>query len=508
MSDRLYIFDTTLRDGEQVPGCQLNTVEKIEVAKTLEELGVDVIEAGFPVSSPGDFNSVVEISKAVTWPTICALTRAVENDIRVAADALQYAKHKRIHTGIGTSDYHIKYKFNSTRQEIIERAIGCVKYAKKFVEDVQFYAEDAGRTDNEYLARVIQAVVNAGATVVNIPDTTGYCLPAEFEAKINEEARRATECNHTATHLLHAALRQVLGTHVEQKGSFVSPNLLRFDFSHFQKLTPEEIRKVEHIANANVRKAIPLDEHRSMPIADARAMGAMALFGEKYGEEVRVIKYGDSVELCGGTHVPNTGNIGMIRIVSESSIAAGIRRIEAITGAATEAAIDQISDELRNISEMFHNVPDVTQAIRKAIEENAGLRKEIEEVVKERTRNLAADVLGKADTVGDIKIVSLTGVRVPEVVKNVAFMVRQMSPANTVFIAATADMAGKPLLTVALTDDVVAKGANASAIVREAAKAIKGGGGGQPGFAQAGGKDASDLSVAFASMRDAVKSHS
>ncbi len=184
MSDRLYIFDTTLRDGEQVPGCQLNTVEKIEVARTLEELGVDVIEAGFPVSSPGDFNSVVEISKAVTWPTICALTRAVENDIKVAAEALQYAKHKRIHTGIGTSDYHIRYKFNSTREEILERAVACVTFAKKFVEDVQFYAEDAGRTDNEYLARVIQAVVKAGATVVNIPDTTGYCLPGEFGDKI------------------------------------------------------------------------------------------------------------------------------------------------------------------------------------------------------------------------------------------------------------------------------------------------------------------------------------
>lgn len=184
MSDRLFIFDTTLRDGEQVPGCQLNTVEKIEVAKNLESLGVDVIEAGFPVSSPGDFNSVVEISKAVTWPTICALTRAVENDIRVAADALKYAKHKRIHTGIGTSDYHIKYKFNSNREEILERAVACVSYAKKFVEDVQFYAEDAGRTDNEYLARVIEAVIKAGATVVNIPDTTGYCLPAEFGEKI------------------------------------------------------------------------------------------------------------------------------------------------------------------------------------------------------------------------------------------------------------------------------------------------------------------------------------
>ncbi len=184
MSDRLLIFDTTLRDGEQVPGCQLNTVEKIQVAKQLEALGVDVIEAGFPVSSPGDFNSVIEISKAVTWPTICALTRSVEKDIDVAAEALKYAKRKRIHTGIGTSDYHIKYKFNSTREEIIERAVAAVKYAKRYVEDVEFYAEDAGRTENEYLARVVEAVIKAGATVVNIPDTTGYCLPSEYGAKI------------------------------------------------------------------------------------------------------------------------------------------------------------------------------------------------------------------------------------------------------------------------------------------------------------------------------------
>ena len=184
MSDRLFIFDTTLRDGEQVPGCQLNTVEKIQVAKQLEQLGVDVIEAGFPISSPGDFNSVIEISKAVTWPTICALTRAVQKDIDIAVDSLKYAKHKRIHTGIGTSDYHIKYKFNTTREEIIERAVAAVKYAKKYVEDVEFYAEDAGRTDNEYLARVVEAVIKAGATVVNIPDTTGYCLPKEYGEKI------------------------------------------------------------------------------------------------------------------------------------------------------------------------------------------------------------------------------------------------------------------------------------------------------------------------------------
>lgn len=182
--EKIFIFDTTLRDGEQVPGCQLNTVEKIQVAKALESLGVDVIEAGFPISSPGDFNSVVEISKSVTWPTICALTRGVQKDIEVAADSLQYAKNKRIHTGIGTSELHIKHKFNSTQEEILERAIAATKYAKKYVEDVEFYCEDAGRTDNQYLARVVEAVIKAGATVVNIPDTTGYCLPWQYGEKI------------------------------------------------------------------------------------------------------------------------------------------------------------------------------------------------------------------------------------------------------------------------------------------------------------------------------------
>ena len=184
MSDKIYFFDTTLRDGEQVPGCQLDTNEKVIIAKELELLGVDVIEAGFPISSPGDFNSVVAISKAVNDPIICALTRAVDKDIEVAAESLKYAKRKRIHTGIGSSDYHIKYKFNSTRDEIIERAIAAVKYAKKYVEDVEFYAEDAGRADNVFLAKMVEAVIAAGATVINIPDTTGYCLPEVYGKKI------------------------------------------------------------------------------------------------------------------------------------------------------------------------------------------------------------------------------------------------------------------------------------------------------------------------------------
>jgi 2-isopropylmalate synthase len=183
-TEKVYIFDTTLRDGEQVPGCQLNTIEKIEVAKALDSLGVDIIEAGFPISSPGDFQSVTEISKTVTRPVICALTRAVKKDIEVAAEALKYASNPRIHTGIGTSYYHINFKLNSTQEKIIERAVEAVKYAKKYVEDIEFYAEDAGRTENEYLAKVIEAVIKAGATVVNIPDTTGYTLPYEFGEKI------------------------------------------------------------------------------------------------------------------------------------------------------------------------------------------------------------------------------------------------------------------------------------------------------------------------------------
>ncbi|HVY73595.1 MAG TPA: 2-isopropylmalate synthase [Puia sp.] len=183
-TNKIFIFDTTLRDGEQVPGCKLNTKEKLELALELEDLGVDVIEAGFPVSSPGDFRSVAEISKIIKHATVCGLSRAVEKDIEVAAEALQYARRPRIHTGIGTSDFHIRSKFNATREEIIERAVKAVKKAKSFVEDVEFYAEDAGRTENDYLARVVEAVISAGATVVNIPDTTGYCLPHQYGEKI------------------------------------------------------------------------------------------------------------------------------------------------------------------------------------------------------------------------------------------------------------------------------------------------------------------------------------
>ena len=328
---------------------------------------------------------------------------------------------------------------------------------------------------------------------------------ATFTAKIDEKARKATSCNHTATHLLHHALREVLGTHVEQKGSFVSPEILRFDFSHFQKMTQEEIREVERRANAFVREAISRDEQRHVPIAEARAMGAMALFGEKYGDDVRVIRYGDSVELCGGTHVDNTGNIGMIKIVSESSIAAGIRRIEAITGEKVENAMYEVTDTLREMAGLLNNAPDVVSALRRAITENADLHKEVDEYFKERIDNIASQLLANAEEIDGIKVASLTGVRIPDLVKGVAFAIRAASPENTVFLAATVDVGGKPLLTMMITEDLVKNnGLNASQIVREAAKNIKGGGGGQPGFAQAGGKNADGISEAFMAMKAAL----
>ena len=255
-----------------------------------------------------------------------------------------------------------------------------------------------------------------------------------------------------------------------------------------------------------MREAIARDEHRNVPIAEAQQMGAMALFGEKYGDEVRVIRYGDSVELCGGTHVDNSGNIGMIKIVSESSIAAGIRRIEAITGEAVENAMDELTDTLHKVAALFNNAPDVEAAVKKAVAENADLHKQVEDYFKERVAALSRQLLEKATTTASgVKIVEMQGVRLPDVVKNVAFNVRNLSPENTVFVGATKDAAEKPLLTVMVTENLVKTGLNASQIVRTAAKKIQGGGGGQPGFAQAGGKNVDGLTEAFAEMMAAIK---
>ena len=333
-----------------------------------------------------------------------------------------------------------------------------------------------------------------------VDDMTGKAM-----AKIDENARAASSANHSATHLLHEALREVLGSHVEQKGSYVSPQSLRFDFSHFQKLSPEEIRKVEHLVNEKIRKATPLEEYRDTPIQKAREMGAMALFGEKYGEKVRVVRFDSSVELCGGTHVKNTGNIGMLRVVSESSIAAGIRRIEAVTGAGVEKVLDNLQDSLHDISNLLGNAKDIRQAVEKSLKENSSLKKQVDEFMEERVANLANEIMANAVDYNGIKVGTLKGLRLPDVVKNIAFKIKQSNPESTVFIGATLSAPGKPMLTLFVSDDLVAKGFHAGKIVKEAARNIKGGGGGQPFFAQAGGSFADGLSAAEESILSMLK---
>ena len=371
-----------------------------------------------------------------------------------------------------------------------------------------FYAEMGGQVGDS------GTLVIGGQTIKvidtkrenNLPVHITLQLPddptAPVLAAINTARRRSIECNHTATHLLHTALRHVLGTHVEQKGSFVTERILRFDFSHFKKVTNEEIRQVEHFANAMVREAIVRDERRDMPIDEARALGAMALFGEKYGDRVRVVKYDESVELCGGTHVSNTGRIGMIKIINESSIAAGVRRIEAITGSMVEDTIDQLQDTIMQIKEMLNGAPDAILALRKSIEENAALRKQAEGFLQERISSLCENLIKKANvSTQGISVMTLSGPFMPDLVKGIANALRTRGLSRHAFVAATYD-SGHPMLTVMLTDDLVDEGLNAGQMVREAAKLIQGGGGGQPRFAQAGGKNVDGLNAALDLLRN------
>ncbi len=372
-----------------------------------------------------------------------------------------------------------------------------------------FYAEMGGQVGDRGTLKLGDEVIEVTDTKRenNLPVHITSKLPSDvnatLHAMIDLEARHATECNHTATHLLHAALRHVLGTHVEQKGSYVDPVSLRFDFSHFRKVTPEEIRQVEHLANQMIRNAIPREEHREVPIDEAKQMGAMALFGEKYGDHVRVIKYGESVELCGGTHVPNTGNIGMVRIVSESSIAAGIRRIEAVTGARVEEMLDQFQDMMGRIKEMLNNAPDAIAALQKSLSENADLKKQVDDFMKQRIAILTKQLIAEAKSENGMNVILLTGKRLPDVVKGVALAIKAECPEATAFLAAT-EYEGKPMLTVMLSEDIVKNGKKAGDIVRGAAKCIQGGGGGQPHFAQAGGRNPQGLEDAMSAMRQAL----
>ena len=290
--------------------------------------------------------------------------------------------------------------------------------------------------------------------------------------------------------------RKCWATDVEQKGSLVNSDSLRFDFSHFQKVTDEEIRQVEHIVNAKIRANIPLKEYRNIPIEEAKELGAIALFGEKYGDHVRVIQFGSSIEFCGGTHVAATGNIGMMKIVSESSVAAGVRRIEAYTGARVEEMLDTFQDTMRDLKALFNNAPDLSGAIRKYIEENAGLKKQVEDFMKEKEAQLKEKLLQNIQEINGVKVIKFCAAMIPaDAIKNIAFQLRGEITENLFFVAGTV-FEGKPMLTVMLSDNLVAGGLKAGNLVKEAAKLIQGGGGGQPHFATAGGKNPDGLSAA------------
>ena len=320
-------------------------------------------------------------------------------------------------------------------------------------------------------------------------------LDAPMMACVDTDKRAACAANHSCTHLLDEALRQVLGTHVEQKGSLVTPESLRFDFSHFQKVTPEQLREVEHLVNAKIRADIPLTEYRNLPIEKARELGAIALFGEKYGDEVRVVQFGSSIEFCGGTHVSATGKIGMVKIISESSVAAGVRRIEAITGAKVEEMLDTVQDTLNDLKALFNNAPDLKTAIARYIDENAGLKKQMEEFIKEKEAQVKAKLIEGAKEIHGVKVIKAVLPLPADSVKNIAFQLKGQFPEN-LFVAIGSERDGKPMLTVMLSDDQVKAGLNAGKLVREAAKLIQGGGGGQPHFATAGGKNSDGLNAA------------
>ena len=375
-------------------------------------------------------------------------------------------------------------------------------YFELVLDNTPFYGEmggqvgDTGVLVNEEETITITDTKRENNQSVHIVKALPKNVEAEFMACVDTDKREASAANHTATHLLDYALKQVLGDHVEQKGSFVSPDTLRFDFAHFQKVTDEEIRQVERIVNDMIRQDIPLQDHRNVPIEEAKQLGAIALFGEKYGDRVRVVQFGPSVEFCGGIHAHSTGRIGMLKIVSESSVAAGIRRIEAKTGAACEQMMYDLEDSMKAIKALFHNAKDLQTVIGKYIEEHEAMKKSIEKFQAEAVERAKERLLQQAREVGGVKVVTCVLPMTPEAAKNLAFKLRAAQPENMLCVIGSKHD-NKPLLTVMATDDLVSdRGFNAGKVIREAAKLIQGGGGGQPHFATAGGKNVDGLSAA------------
>ena len=383
-------------------------------------------------------------------------------------------------------------------------------YYELVLDNTPFYGEMGGQVGDTGV------LVNGNETVnildtkrengqsIHIVTTLPADMEAEFMACVNTDSREASAANHTATHLLDYALKQVLGDHVEQKGSYVSPDTLRFDFSHFEKVSDEQLREVERLVNSMIRQDIHIDEHRDMPIADAKELGAVALFGEKYGDRVRVIKFGPSVEFCGGIHARSTGRIGMFKILSEASVAAGIRRIEAATGRNWEERTYELEDSMRALRSLFNNAKDLHATIEKFLNENADLKRQVEAFQQQQVERLKKDLIAKAVKKGDITIVKAVVMLDAAPAKDLVFKIREAIPEKLICVVGATSQ-GRPSLNVMLSDDMVAEGLNAGKLVREAARLIQGGGGGQPHFAQAGGKNVDGIKAAVDKVVELIK---
>ena len=404
----------------------------------------------------------------------------------------------------GTESEFVGYDYTEHPTHIIKYREVQQKKRKAYeviLDKTPFYGEMGGEvgdsgvlvSENEEI-KVLDTKKENGVAI-HIVDKLPSQPEAEFMACVDVERRRAIEANHTCTHLLDEALRQVLGTHVEQKGSLVTADSLRFDFSHFEKVTAEQLREVEHIVNAKIRQDIPLKEYRDYPIEEAKKLGAIALFGEKYGDRVRVVQFGTSVEFCGGCHASSTGCLGMVKIISESSIAAGVRRIEAITGKGVEDMLDGMQDFVADLKSLFNNAPDLMATIQKAISENKELQAQVDSFKAQKAQEYKKALIEKARDINGVKVMSSVFPLDAQNAKDIAFQLRGQFADHLLVVIGSVDH-GKPTLTVSLSDDLVKEGKNAGALVREAGKLIKGGGGGQPHFATAGGKDPDGLQAA------------
>ncbi|MDO4196830.1 MAG: alanine--tRNA ligase [Prevotellaceae bacterium] len=401
-----------------------------------------------------------------------------------------------------------EYSCHITRYRMVKQKKNT--FFELVLDQTPFYGEMGGQVGDQGVlvsedetVNIIDAKKENGQTV-HIVTELPKNIEAEFMACVDTDKRAASAANHTATHLLDYALKQVLGDHVEQKGSFVAPDTLRFDFSHFEKVTDEQLREVERMVNAMIREDIHLQEHRDTPIEEAKKLGAIALFGEKYGDTVRVIQFGPSVEFCGGIHASSTGRIGMFKILSEASVAAGIRRIEAATGQNWEEQCYAIEDNMKAIRALFNNAKDLQGAIAKFLDENAELKKKLEGFRAQQVERLKKELVEKAEKNGDVTIVKAVVALDAASAKDLVFKVREAVSEKLVCVVGAHDQ-GRPSLNIMLSDDMVAAGLNAGKLVREAAKLIQGGGGGQPHFAQAGGKNVDGLQAAVEKVVELTK---